>query len=343
MRRIQNAVVTLCAVALVALAPATFAASGPKAVAVEPIKDVGTVPKGETVAHEFVIKNDGDAPLEITSVYAACGCTATSFDRTIAPGKTGVVRAELDTTSFAGGIAKGVTVYTNDPATPTIQLTIKAKVEPLLAVRPGYARFVKEGPEGVGKVEQIVWSPKGEPFEVVKVENPFPYLKVTYRPATDEDRREVNAPSGGYVFEFALDYEAAPVGALADHVVIHTNHARQKVVPIPVSGFVRPPVAVTPPVIDFGDIQITGPVRASVHVQGFLEGKQFVLTKVEEDLAGMEANFEPAGEKADGQEFNVRLLLSPEMPKGIFTGTLKLYTNHPRKPVVEVPVKGRVL
>ncbi|MGH9285970.1 MAG: DUF1573 domain-containing protein, partial [Thermoanaerobaculia bacterium] len=148
----QRAIVTLSAAALLAAVPAAFAAAGPQAVVAEPVKDVGMVPKGETVVHEFVIKSDGDAPLEITAVQAACGCTATSYDRTIAPGKTGVVRVELDTTSFNGGIAKGVTAYTNDPANPAIQLTIKAKVEPLLAVRPGYARFVKEGPEGVGKV-----------------------------------------------------------------------------------------------------------------------------------------------------------------------------------------------
>ncbi|HEX5758935.1 MAG TPA: DUF1573 domain-containing protein [Thermoanaerobaculia bacterium] len=322
-------------------APAVFAAA-PKAVAVEPVKDVGTVAKGDKVLHEFVIKNDGDAPLEITEVQAACGCTATSYDRTIAPGKTGVVRAELDTISFNGGIAKAVTAYTNDPVTPRIELTIKAKVEPLLAARPGYARFIKQGPDGIGHVEQIVWSPKGEAFEVTKVESPYPFLKVTYHPATAEERREVNAASGGYVFDFALDYAAAPVGAIADHVLIHTTHARQKVVPIPVSGFVRPAVAVTPAVIDFGDLQVTGPVRATVHVQGFLEGTDFTVTRVEGDVTGMEANVEPVA-NAVGREFNVRLLLDPKMPKGAFNGTLKLFTNHPKKPVVEVPIKGRIL
>ena len=341
MRRSEKAVVTWFAAALVALAPAAFAASGPKAVAVEPVKDAGSVPKGEKVVHEFAIRNDGDETLQITDVQAACGCTATTYDRTIEPGKTGVVRAELDTATFSGGIAKSVTAYTNDPAAPKIELTIKAKVEPLLAVRPGYGRFVKQDPSGLGKVEQIVWSPKGQPFEITKVESPYPFLAVTYRPATDEDRQEVNAPSGGYVVELALDYTTAPVGAIADNVTIHTSHATQKIVQIPVSGFVRPPVAVTPPVVDFGDIQITGPVRASLHVQGFLEGREFTLTKVEDDLAGMEAKIEPSSEGP--REYNVRLSLSPDMPKGVFHGTLKLFTNHPRSPVVEVPIKGRVL
>lgn len=341
MKRSERTVVAWCAAALLALAAAAFAATGPKAVAVEPVKDVGAVEKGKKVVHEFVIRNDGDEPLQITEVQAACGCTATSYDRTIAPGQTGVVRAELDSTTFSGGIAKSVTAYTNDPATPKIELTIKAVVEPLLAVRPGYARFIKREAQGPAKVEQILWSPRGEAFEITKVESPFPFLEVTYRPATDADRREVNAPSGGWVVDLALDYDSAPAGALADKVTIHTSHPTQKVVEIPVSGFVQPAVAVTPPVVDFGDVRLDGPVRGSVHVRGNIPGQEFALTRVEDDLAGLEASIEPSG--AGPREFDVRLQLGPAMPKGLFNGTLKLYTNHPLRPVVEVPVKGRVL
>jgi hypothetical protein len=349
MRRTQNAILTLTAAALVAVASVALAAGAPKAVAVEPIKDLGQVVKGEKVSHEFAIQNAGEAPLEITDVQAACGCTATSYDRTIAPGATGKVRAELDTTTFNGPIAKGVTVYTNDPGNPKIELTVRAEVHMLLGVRPGYARFVKHAPQGSGKVEQMIWSPRGEAFEVTRVESPYPFLKVAYRPATDEDRAEVKAASGGYVVELELDYTTAPAGAIADRVMVHTTHARQKIVEIPVSGFVRPAVAVTPPVLDFGDVQITAPIKASVHVQGFADGIEFTVTKVEDDLAALEAVVEPI-EKAGlrgtsdvGREFRIRLTLKPDMPKGAFNGTLKLYTNHPRSPVVEVPVKGRAV
>jgi hypothetical protein len=343
MRRIQNAILTLSAAALVASASAALAAGAPKAVAPEPIKEAGFVGKGEKVVHEFVIQNDGDAPLELSDVQAACGCTATSYDRAIAPGAAGKVRVELDTTTFAGPIAKGVTVYTNDPATPKIELTVRANVQPLLAVRPGYARFVKQAPQGKGKVEQMVWSPRGEAFEITKVDSPYPFLEVSYRPATDEDRAAVEATAGGYVVDMALDYATAPVGAIADRVVLHTTHPRQKVVEIPVSGFVRPPVAVTPPVVDFGDVKFASqPLKSTLHVQGFADGVDFAVTRFENDLPGIEAAIEPDTE-ADGKEFKIRLTLKPEMPKGVFNGTIKLYTNHPRSPVVEVPVKGRVL
>ena len=53
----------------------------------------------------------------------------------------------------------------------------------------------------------------------------------------------------------------AKVGPLADYVTVHTNHPKQKMVQIPVSGFVRPVMAVTPPTADFGKIELKEPLR----------------------------------------------------------------------------------
>src|ERR1700742_5158696 len=107
-RQITTAILTLCA--LLALATALFAqgpqgaaagkpdgAAKPKAVAVEPVADVGSVAQGDNVKHDFVIQNDGAAPLEISKVQPACGCTVASFDKLIAPGKTGIVHLVVDT------------------------------------------------------------------------------------------------------------------------------------------------------------------------------------------------------------------------------------------------------
>ncbi len=183
MRRHSKAVIlALCAALLVA--GALWAQGKPKAVAVEAIKDVGTVPKGEKIIHDFQIRNDGDAPLEITNVRPACGCTVAEYDKVIAPGKVGKVHAEMDTVTFNGAIAKGVSVFTNDPATPELELTIRAKVEPYIAVKPGYARYITvQGEPQEGTIAQTVWVPDGTAMEIVKVESPWPFLDVKFREA----------------------------------------------------------------------------------------------------------------------------------------------------------------
>src|SRR5205085_3793442 len=101
-RHTKTVILALCAALWVAptiwaqaAAPKTPAAPAapapgakkPKAAAVEPIKDVGNVAKGEKITNDFMIKNEGDADLQITNVQPACGCTVADFDKVIKPGQ----------------------------------------------------------------------------------------------------------------------------------------------------------------------------------------------------------------------------------------------------------------
>ena len=335
-RHIKTAILALGAVLWVA---ATVLAAGqPKLVAVEPIKDAGTVAKSEKIAHDFVIRNDGDAVLEITNVQAACGCTVAEFDKSIAPGQTGKVHLVVDTAEFNGPIAKGVTVFTNDPATPQVELTVRAKVEPHISVKPGYARYIVVQKERVqGTIAQTIWAPDGTPMEVTGVESPWPFLKVTYREAKPEERVP-DAEGKQWRVEMTLANDEATVGPLADKVTVHTTHPKQKIVQIPVSGFVRPVMAVTPPSADFGTIKFTQPVKTSLNIQNFAT-EPIKITSIEPSK-GIEAKVEPLQE---GREYQVRLVLSPELGKGAFNRKLKIHTDSPKIPFLEVELKGTVL
>src|SRR5262245_43128893 len=184
-RQRQTAILALFATLLVAAA--VFAAGKPKIVAAEPVKDVGTVAKGEKIVNDFVIRNEGDAVLEITNVQPACGCTVAEFDKSIAPGQTGKIHAVVDTTTFNGPISKGVSVFSNDPDTPQLELTIRAKVEPFVSVKPGYARYITvQGEPLEGNIVQTIWVPDGTPMDITGVDSPWPFLKVTYREAKPE-------------------------------------------------------------------------------------------------------------------------------------------------------------
>lgn len=102
--------------------------NGPKAFVIEAVKDAGEINQDEKLIHDFIIRNDGNAALLITDVKAACGCTATNYQNIIAPGKTGKIHSVTNISTFTGPVSKGITVFTNDPANPLIQLTSKGKV-----------------------------------------------------------------------------------------------------------------------------------------------------------------------------------------------------------------------
>jgi Protein of unknown function (DUF1573) len=344
-----SAILTLAAaMAAFASTPATAARTAPpapaaekspvKAVVVEPVKDLGAIAQGDKVNHDFEIRNEGTAPLLITDVRPACGCTVASFDKSIAPGQAGKVHVVFDSTTFTGPVAKGVTVYTNDPANPQIELTLRAKIEPYIAVKPGYARYTIVRGEGKeGTIVQTLYAPDGSPMDVVNVDSPWPYLKVSFREAQEGERlKDVKVKQ--WRVETTLSSEA-PVGPLAGMVTVHTNHAKQKLVEIPVSGFVRPVLAVTPPKADFGRIELKQPHRRTFSVKNFAT-EPIKIIGVDPPGQGFEAKIEPL---EDGRNYVVRLTLDPTLPKGPFHNKLTIHTDSPKSPILEVELTGTVL
>lgn len=314
--------------------------NGPRAVPVEPIKDFQIVPKGEWIHHEFLIKNEGNASLELTDVRPACGCTVAEFDRTIAPGQVGKVKVKVETANFNGPIAKPISVFTNDPKNPKIELTVKADIKPYLAIEPGYARFIYVQGEEIRPINQILWAEDGSDVEVVDVKVPYDYVSVKYREAKPEERND-EAKGKQWAFEVHLDPNA-PVGALRDYVEVTFNHPKQKAVRIPLSGFVRPRQHVTPQEIDFGMVDGTSlPLQRVVTFTNFItEG--IAVTKAETGFDGLQVDVQEVGRK-DGHRFELVLTLDPAMPKGEFQSTLKLHITDSKHPVVEVPITGTIL
>jgi hypothetical protein len=92
--------------------------------------DFGTVAQGTIVSHVFNFKNVGNADLQIQRLVSGCGCTAASSSmQPIAPGQSGTIKIDFDTSGFAGAKSKFVQVYSNDFDSPDIRLTLTGTVE----------------------------------------------------------------------------------------------------------------------------------------------------------------------------------------------------------------------
>jgi len=329
---------------LLTLAPIAAAAApdgGPAAAVVEPVIDVGEVPVGEPVEAEFRIRNDGDQPLEISNVRPSCGCTVAEYDEVIAPGATGSVRAHVDTENIVGPNAKSITVYTNDAASPRIRLTIKSDVTQFLGLDPGYVRFTsfvqKEKDE---KVSVLLGAHDFESLEITDVESPESWkgwLGVSYREALDEER-DPELPGKQWRIDVTLSKDA-PVGPLAENVTIHTNHPRQKTIELPVSGFIRPVVGVTPSSVDLGRVDPSEAQEWGILVRNF-GSAPLEIDDFESTVSGLEVAVEPIEE---GQRYKLVLKPTPAMAKGPFQGRVELHTNLPQQPSITVDLSGEIL
>ena len=114
--------------------------------------DFGTVSEGEKVPHSFSIANKGNEPLKITAVRTSCGCTAAKYDSLIAPGKTGSISAEFNSSGFSGQQEKIITVHSNDADSATIRLQIKGFVKTPLDINPRWINLNSDNGKVKGSV-----------------------------------------------------------------------------------------------------------------------------------------------------------------------------------------------
>lgn len=76
--------------------------------------DFGEIKQGDVVEHEFVFKNTGNAPLQLTNVATTCGCTAPDWPReVIAPGETSKITVKFNSRGKRGTQKKVISIYSN--------------------------------------------------------------------------------------------------------------------------------------------------------------------------------------------------------------------------------------
>ena len=110
----------------------SFGANGPKISFDSKLHDFGNINEDDKSATcSFRFKNAGTTPLIIHRTAASCGCTTPEYpEEPITPGTTGEIKVTYSTVGRPYAFQKTITVYTNDPDSPTVVLTIKGNVIP---------------------------------------------------------------------------------------------------------------------------------------------------------------------------------------------------------------------
>ena len=325
----------------------TTEAKAPRLTIVQPVKDYGTIPKGEKLEWSFEIKNTGNADLLILAAKPGCGCTVADFDKVIKPGQTGKVTAHVDTTNFSGPIAKPVTLETNDPNTPTAQLTINAIVKPYVEAHPtGFVRF--QLLQGETETQSVtLYSDEEEPFEIKEVQVPPDenYIKVTTNKIENEADRVPGIGSPGqnqYKVNVTVGGPDVKLGPLADKVRIITNSKHQPEYSISVTGVIRPTFRVEPSALNFGEVTPTEAAATRsviLHSNDLKTPDRFMVTKAESNMPAITTAIKPGAQKGD---YEVTLQVAPNAKPGDIDGSVTIYTSDKMNPVVTVPVKGTI-
>ena len=149
--------------------------------------DFGTTSLVQTVNGTFTFENAGDSLLILSNVQAGCGCTIPQVkpaNKQLQPGEKGEISFVLNLGASRGMIEKHITVKSNDPATPVLNLSIRGNVAVVFDV-PMQTVF---GELLAGQTTNFTVTVKrmdGKSLKLTKVESSDPNITATIMPPGD--------------------------------------------------------------------------------------------------------------------------------------------------------------
>jgi hypothetical protein len=295
----------------------------------ELVYDFGVAGPGDRISHIFKFTNIGSEPLQITRVSTSCGCTAALLSqKEILPGSSGEIRATFETKRFEGEQETTITVHSNDPDDPKIELTIIGTIKRDVAVVPQGINFgdVKKGGTVTSSVRLLQLSQNELVLHRIEVNE-------KYLNATTSRFREEN--SRGIHIDITLKPEA-PVGAFNEVITLHTNLKRRPRIDVPVWANILGRIQVQPDRLSLGTIAKGEKISQSLTVSSH-DGKRFHVLKITCDLP-----FIHLQSSVDKKNKVVKIsgMIDRVSPAGRLSGRIDIYTDDPDQRVIHVPVYG---
>ena len=303
----------------------------------------GEVARDRVIEHTFVLSNEGDAPLVISRIVSTGNVELTTRKAEIAPGaKLELVAKTELLKERPGAILKQIEIQSNDPAKPKQMLEMKILSIEYIKPEPSRARWISVQQEMDGTISPILTAVDRQSFHILKISPPPPGITYAYNTADATDAAKAPAPgTASSTWKFVLTLKKdAPVGAIVGNLMVETDHPKQKIVPIPLSGFMRPVLAVTPFEVKLGEVAQVSAKNHEFLVRNFAT-EPIAVTRIEHNLSGFG---EAAIEAVEmGRRYKVRLPMDlAKSPAGPFEGWIKIYTDSKKQPVYTVPVEGTI-
>lgn len=267
------------------------AQSRPKIVVSNPVYAFGTVSQGETVKHEFSIKNAGTADLVIDKAIPSCGCTAAlPPNGPIQPGKEGIITVSFDTSGFVGEKSKEVRLFSNDTESQAPVLTLKGYIETPFIAEPGRVNY-----------GEVVYGDAVEPKEIsVSVKDGSGYQIKSIESFTDIIKIEQIKGDGTKKSFLVSLGSKTPMGEVRDRVVITLRHTsgKEQSYNVPVIASVKSDVQLAPQVVSFGVISGNTDIKKNFRIAN-RSNRPISIESIVSDNPAVRAEVKPGKDKRD--------------------------------------------
>lgn len=152
-------------------APATPVGPPPQIKFESTTVDLGDIkPESKNIAN-YTFSNVGKGAMKILDIVKTCGCTVPELaKREYAPGESGTIKVEYQSTKAGGSVLKHLFVMSDDPCNPKQEITLKANVVLQVIVEPQTMNLSLESPDGNAPAITIA-SKDGKAFTIKGVES----------------------------------------------------------------------------------------------------------------------------------------------------------------------------
>jgi hypothetical protein len=161
------------------------------------------------------------------------------FDSTILPGREGKITQKINLKGYSGLVSKSMTIMSNDPKNPSIRVTLKVTIQPLVEITPSNFDFSDCTPRRCMSVVTV--RTKKDDFSIKSVK--FKYQKSGGAPQwqsdlpvyVDHELSKGVKDSSGVYSSYTLTLSASNEGGgkkVFGTFILETNHPKKPEVEI---------------------------------------------------------------------------------------------------------------
>ncbi|APW59652.1 DUF1573 domain-containing protein [Paludisphaera borealis] len=284
--------------------------------------DFGTVARGSQLRYSFPLVNRSDQEIRINNWRAKCGCTNVNVGaKVIPPGTQTTIEVTVDTTKFSGPKPSGLTLIFERPTFVEVDLNTSCYIRSDIVTNPGLVDFgIFRRTDKMPSATLTVTYAGGRPdWDVVKMKTRSANVVAKGEPVRTVDG-QVN-----FTLTATLD-PSVPNGYFKDEITLITNDETTPAIPIAVVANIQSAVALTPSIVNFGQVRPGESVSKTVLVRS---SEAFSITNLSTSQDELKSADQTTGAKPVHQ---VKLTLKAPTQAGPFHSTLTVKTDIPDEP-----------
>jgi hypothetical protein len=191
-------------------------------------------------SHDFLFRNVGNAPLELTKGGTSCSCTLSELtQRVIAPGRSANVSVQWKSKGDWGPFRQTATILTNDPGNPRVELTITGRLTPGVQVSPPSFELGRVSSGEPASAEARVYCYLPDRLEIAKyawlTQSTKGMFEFHYQPLTAAQLADEIDARSGYLLKIVMK-PGLPLGPIRQTISLDTNLKARPTIEIALQG-----------------------------------------------------------------------------------------------------------